>query len=198
MEYSNRLDNLKDLLKKLLSNKATDNDIIAFCQDINSCDNTDDMACGYYILSIYIILSEYNINDLPSLNLPLVKYILSSIPAKVILGKEPKQKSSNINEKVILDCDIEDLKQKLIKKWSPFRPEDNPTVKYPPKGEITNLYFKDYDLIPGKTFQCEVFIDSEGNIIRFKGDPIEMLTADNYEEIYSGLVGKLLEYQEKI
>lgn len=197
MECSNRLDNLKDLLKKLLSNKATDNDIIIFCQDMNTCDSIDDIAYGYYILSIYIILSKYNVNDLPSLNLPLVKYILDSIPAKVIFGKEPTQKSSK-EEKISEDYDIEDLKQKLIKKWSPFRPENNPSIKYPSKGEITNLYFKDYDLIPGKTFQCEVFIDSEGNIIRFKGDPIEMLTADNYEEIYSGLVGKLLEYQEKV
>lgn len=94
MECSNRLDNLKDLLKKLLSNKATDNDIITFCQDINACNSIDDTAYGYYILSIYIILSKYNVNDLPSLNLPLVKYILDSIPAKVIFGKESTQKSS--------------------------------------------------------------------------------------------------------
>ena len=52
-----------------------------------------------------------------------------------------------------------------------------------------NLYFSDSEIIPGKEFQCLVLIDSEGNIIRFIRDPLEMLTNADYDEIYGGLVG---------
>lgn len=139
--------------------------------------------------------------------IPLIQISLDAIPAKIILNTDydinntenkelesisQELKFSNSNK----DIDMEELKKALIKKYSPFKKEDHPEIKYPKPGEQNNLYFYDSEIIPGKEFQCLVLIDSEGNIIRFVRDPLEMLTDADYDEIYGGLVGQLFDFQK--
>lgn len=92
MENLYNEDSLKKLLNKILSHQAEDKDIISFCKMINEERYFENIKNNYFILSIYIILKEYNTIHLPVLDTPIIQFTLQSIPARLIFNPNDEHK----------------------------------------------------------------------------------------------------------
>lgn len=196
MVYYNSENNLRELKKKILTSKVSDTEILDFIQDINNTMTFDNISCNLLILEIYILLKR--IGNF----IPMIDISLDRIPAAIILRSG---KTATVEEPKRCDCaaakdnmeiDDDELKLKIINIWSPFKKHADDGLKFPNPGETGNVFFTDENAVPGKKYHCEVQIDSEGNILKFLSGPTEILSAENYEEIYAGLVGQLFDFQK--
>lgn len=225
MEYYNSIDNLKILLKNILTTQVSNQEILDFVNFCQSQKEFNNIEQELLILKIYITLKK--INNF----IPLITYSLDAIPEKIILQNyysEEKEKYNASVEKIETEkkdlslepstvkrksefelnkenskenltkekISISEVKKRIIDYYSPFLPEKNPNIQFPPPGEEYNLYISNITIIPGKVYTAEVLIDSNGNITNFLKDPIEQFSTDNYTEIYNGLVGQLFKFQE--
>ena len=205
MEFYNSTTNLKDLLGKTLTAKATDSEILAFIQYAGiDAVYGDNFEHDLLILEIYTVLKNFNTNFIP-----LIDFSLNAIPEKIILTNsavKKENKSSDLAETQNVHCDnkvneseddeYEALKAAFIKHYSPFRKEDNPELIYPNPGDIGNVIIEDTSLSPGRVFIADVKIDSEGNILGFLKEPTELIQNTDYDSIYSGLIGQLFQFQQ--
>ena len=226
MERYYSVDHLKTLLKNILTTQVNNQEIldfVDFCQSQKEFDNTEQELL---ILEIYITLKQidsfiplisYSLDAIPEKiilhNFYSSKQKEENIPTKTVELNEKKEveislspsntaerksdikdfkEENSIKEKIPMS----EVKKKIIECYSPFNPEQNPTVQFPPPGKTYNLYIPNITIIPEKVYNAEVLIDSNGNIIDFLGDPIEQLSADDYRDIYNGLVGQLFKFQE--
>lgn len=199
-------------------------DFVDFCQSQKEFDNTEQelLILEIYItlkqIDSFIPLITYSLDAIPE-KIILHNFYSSekkekNIPTKVIKPEEKKEieislRPSNTAEKKF-ESEVEvskenlaeekipmsEVKKRIIECYSPFTPEQNPTVQFPPPGEKYNLYIPNITIIPEKVYNAEVLIDSNGNIVDFLGDPIEQLNTDDYRDIYNGLVGQLFKFQE--
>lgn len=201
MVYYNSENNLRELKNKILASKVSDTEILEFIQDINNTTNFNNVSCNLLVLEIYILLKRIG-NFIPMIDISLER-----IPAAIIFSdsKETAVQATAAKPVTRCDCnkpkcdaDIDDdeLKLKIINVWSPFKKDADDGLKFPAPGETGNVFFTDEGTIPGKKYHCEVQIDSEGNILKFLSGPTEILSAENYEEIYAGLVGQLFDFQK--
>lgn len=204
MENNNSRDYLKNLLNKILINNFTEQEIIDFInQVLNKNFSNDDYLI---IIEIIYLLKFQSLNLIPliSLNLDYIiqKIIFNNIDNDVyqkdkenIIKKESKNENS-VNWDINTPEGFIKFREYQKKKFSPFKKEKNPNLKYPEPGHQVNMYFIDNTSIPNKKFRSEVLIDSDGNITDFLNGPNEICDATNYNEIYKGLVGQLFDYQK--
>lgn len=221
MEHYDSVDNLKILLKNILTTQVNNQEILDFINFCQSREKFNSIEQELLILEIYITLKQ--INNF----IPLITYSLDAIPEKIIshhfysfeknkikkdtaLEKEEKKeniknltnceeekaKNLKVKENPEKEFSISEIKKKIIEYYSPFIPKENPTLKFPPVGEKYNLFIPNITIIPSKIYNAEVLIDSDGNIVDFLGDPIEQIDTDDYTKIYQGLVGQLFKFQE--
>lgn len=215
MVYYNSITNLKELKVKILTLQATEQDIINFIQEMNSIENFDCPESNLQILEIYLILKDMD------KFIPLVNLSLDMLPAKIILAditdnivnsscehKESKPCACDtiqISETCEKECEeiktnccndnMANLRERLIAKWNPLLAQD-PNVKRPAPGSMGNVYFVDNEIIPGKEYRSNVQIDHNANILYFISGPTEIVKEEDYEAIYSGLIGSLFDYQK--
>lgn len=190
---------LKDLLKNILTTKASDQEILQFIQFCSTDYDFSDIEKNLLILEIYIVLKRTN-NFIP-----LIDFSLDALPEKIIL-KSGIVSNKKENVENVPKCDIpytsnttqdlERFRQTVIDHYSPFLPSKNPGIVYPAAGEIGNLFIEDRELVPGKHFSSEVLIDHDGNIVSFIKGPTEIIDTEDYDQIYQGLVGQLFTYQQ--
>lgn len=198
MEYYRSIANLKTLKKNILISAATEAEIIEFIKDLNTTPVFNLIENNLLVFEIYYLLKQTYQST------PFVALSLDTIPTKIIFADHdfpsdevaiaPQACDASKEEE---SCDNNPtIEQLIIAKWSPFRKENNPNLRYPAPGQLGDVQFTADNIMPDKQYHCEVIIDSEGNIINFSRPPFELITCENYEQIYAGLVGQLLEYQQ--
>lgn len=193
MDYYNSLNNLKELKYKIFTSKYSISEIYRFLQDFTKQEKLPYVENNLLVFEIFYLLTL--IKDLP----PLIKANLNIIPIKILaISNDNNLSFDKGNNKSLIDNNncLTDLQQKMIKKWSPFAKKDNPTLQYPEPGEYGNVFFTDTETVPGHTYKSNVQIDSEGNIISFLQGPVELTSAENYEEIYTELANQLFDFQK--
>lgn len=88
-----------------------------------------------------------------------------------------------------------DIKSYFENKITRFNPEDK--IDYPPEGQTQIIHYKDNISFPGKTYSMDFLIDHSGKVIKMIGMPIQINTEKpNFNEIYAGLIGDILEHQK--
>lgn len=210
MEFYCSISNLNNLKQNILTMQVKETEIAQFVQEMSAIDSFDRNENTLLVFEICYLLSLMNID------IPTIKMTLSTIPAKIILTQtttptalttkaeekccEPQEKECCKPQENVAHCpnieDLEQIKAAIIKKWSPFSKTRHPNLKFPEPGDLGNVQFVADDIIPDQRFHCDVSIDHEGNIVRFVRGPVEIVEQQSYEQIYAGLVGKLLDYQK--
>lgn len=93
------------------------------------------------------------------------------------------------------DEDEIDIKSYFENKITHFNPEDE--IDYPPEGQTQIIHYRDNISFPGKTYSMDFLIDHSGRVLKMIGMPIQINTEKpNFNEIYAGLVGDILEHQQ--
>lgn len=199
MEFYCSISNLNNLKQNILTMQVKETEIAQFVQEMSARDSFDRNENTLLVFEICYLLSLMNID------IPTIKMMLSTIPAKIILTQtatptEAKKECCKQPKENTASCpnieDLEQIKAEIIKKWSPFSKTRHPNLKFPEPGDLGNVQFVADDIVPDQRFHCDVSIDHEGNIVRFIRGPVEIVEQQSYEQIYAGLVGKLLDYQK--
>ena len=195
MEYYHSINNLNQLKNKILAASVNADEIIAFIKEINELTVLDRVENNLLVFEIYYLLKK--IGGF----IPLVDLSLDAVPAKIILTNVTDEKSfianNKDNEEHTCDCpQTDDISSAIIAKYSPFSPHLNPYLIYPEPGKVGNMQFVAEGITGDSRFQCDVNIDHEGHIVGFNKPPFELTRCTDYEQIYAGLVGQLLEYQK--
>lgn len=193
MDNYNSINNLKDFKDKILIAEASEADIVKFIEFVSSTEMFNDTEKKLTIFEIWYLLTMTD-------HSALVNALLPTIPAKIIFTESNliKEKENN-NIAAAHECkncdDMDDLAKRLIAKWSPFDAEHYPNLKRPEPGATGNVFFDDTDIIPGKIITANARIDHMGNILDFLSGPTEVITCNDYEEIYAGLVGQIFDVE---
>lgn len=204
MDYFNSTANLKSFKEKILTAELLEADVVKFIEYISATPMPANAETKLAFFEIWYLLS---LTD----HSALVTALLPTIPAKIVFSEgsaadiempAPADKSSmppapeykNYNMDEATPCSTE-LAQRLIEKWSPFDAKRYPNIKRPDAGDFGNVFFDDHDIIPGKIITANARIDHEGNILDFISGPTEVITCNDYEEIYAGLVGQIFDVE---
>lgn len=96
--------------------------------------------------------------------------------------------------------EVIDLREYYFKQDLKFAPCDNPNLHYPESG-FGEMFFDDEDRFPGHLIRVHCVIDKDGNVKDIIGIPREKnsgsyRTASDYDALYSGLMGQIMEYQK--
>jgi hypothetical protein len=214
MDYFNSTTNLKEFKEKILTAEIIESDAVKFIEHISATPMPNDAEKKLAYFEIWYLLSLTN-------HSALVTALLPTVPAKIVFSAENTISAENITSQEDVkeeiptpiniesaakieckNCDAnetetcsEELAERLIAKWSPFDAKRYPELKRPEPGEFGNVFFDDNDIIPGKVITANVRIDHEGNIIEFLSGPTEVITCNDYEEIYAGLVGQIFDVE---
>lgn len=197
MENNNTKLYLKKLLDKILVNDFTQQEIINFIAQITEQKDIDNENNLIIIEIIYLLkLQSQNLIPLIVLNLDnIVQRII--INNKIIDNKQSIEKNNEPKDWDINSADgFNKFREYQKKKYSPFSKEENPTLKFPKPGEKIDMQFIDDTSIPGRKFRSNVLIDHDGNIVEYLSGPTEICEAIDYNEIYSGLIGQIFDYQK--
>lgn len=90
----------------------------------------------------------------------------------------------------------EDLKELFLSLYKRFTPGPDNNIVLPPKGEIGYISLRDNMTIPGKTYNMRFVIDDQGNVLRMDGFPLEKKSNADYESLYAGMIGQVMQYQQ--
>lgn len=180
--------NIEKLFKQIIVNSASEQDIFNFLNNLNSIYNKDNALLIFKIL--YLLKLNKNLS-------PLLILSVDSCFNNLFFEENQNQKIE-VKKQYSIDL-TKSLREQFnnIKDYRSFPPSENPDLKYPKKGDNLILYYTEEDLIPNKKFKCTVLIDSDGNIVEFVNDPIEIYDEIDYETIYAGLAGKLFELDKE-
>ena len=198
MEKYLSINNLQQLKSDLLTLKATNTDVSNFVHTMDSVTDFSNSEFRAIVLEICYLLQLLNTD------IPLIKLTLQTLPARIILRPDQSENTdaapvnfttNTCDEVCEMHNEFTELQQHIVDKYSPFTKDGH--LRFPGEGEFGNVQFVAIGVDgSGKEYSCDVQIDHEGNILRFLRGPIEMIADQNYESIYAGLVGKLLEYQQ--
>lgn len=194
MEKYLTIDNLQQLKSDLLTLKATNSDISDFLRAMEDVVDFSDDEFRATVLEICYLL------QLTNTDIPLLKLTLQALLARIILRSTELDLEESTNDNAVIQkcetkSEVANLKQLIINKYSPFSRDGR--LIFPDEGDFGNVQFVATEIdSTGKEYKCDVQIDHNGNILKFLQGPIEMIVNQDYESIYAGLIGKLLEYQK--
>lgn len=149
-------------------------------------------AIGASLEKITIFEDSSSIKNSSDINEQKVKEKTSQISQKNQTKEESKDETSSdfvfspsVNNTF---TDVPDEVAKAFKnKYKVISKKAFPDIKFPSKGQTDILYIKDNLTIPGEEYQLELKIDSEGTVQEIQS-LTKIKTAENYEEIYHGLL----------
>lgn len=199
-----------DFLKNLYTNFLIHNNIdqvdliqqFKFLCDQDCFDNYENNFLLLLIIEEILLGQEY---------LPLLKLLAKNIKIKIIFyyqshNTEEIKTSSNattINKNNC--CKNINLKNEELNllfwnyyKENPFHPKANDQYKLPPKGETMILGTYNNTLIPGKNYFMKFKINHLGEILDWAQYPQDTVSKKDFDAIYQGLLGQIMEYQKEI
>lgn len=183
--------NLEELAHHALRKELTVDQIMLFIDKVSDIQNfAGDLDTFYSYFIIKTIQPLYE-------DIPLIKLSLQAIESQIILSVLLSKQNccEYIGDPVPPQAQLE--KFFLEKFEHGFPPEENPGVKYPDEDEDEgDLHIPQVVGPDGITYNLHVMIDKNGKITRFCEPPIPVQNANNYDEIYAALVGKMLDFQK--
>lgn len=196
---------LKIILNQILSNSYDEMELIKTFKEIIDNDSVMDMECNFILMVILAILKEITIQSpvllmfCKQLELELIFSCYKNEgdcckPASASQTCTTPQTTTRMSDNGFSKEEIEKIFWEKYTK-NPFNPGPNGRYQLPKEGETIDLGVKDNEVFTD-LYMMRFRVDSKGNNLGWVEKPYKIIKPANFEEIYSGLVGQIMEYQK--
>ena len=204
MENAYSISTVNNYYNNLLINNINQIELVDLFQDLISSDDYSNFEVNFLLLLLIdeIAKSSY---------LPLLKILAEQLKIKLIFAYQDNCKKVNQPTEIkaeeknnCIECNKQEISQdELITMfWNfytekPFCPTEKDEYKLPPEGKTLNLKVVNTSLIPDKVYEMRFSVDPKGNVLKWIEYPRERLQPADFEKIYQGLLGQIMEYQKQ-
>lgn len=187
---------LKEILNKILMNSYEEMELIDLFKEIIDKDLSNNTEINF-LLMVMISLLKRNQIQTPALTIFVeqleLELIFSCYNTDCQSKCEKKQPTKLSDE----GLSAEQIEQIFWEKYvnNPFNPGPDARYQLPKEGSTLDLGVKDNEVF-GDLYTMRFEIDSKGQVLKWIEKPHKVYRPENFNEIYSGLMGQIMEYQK--
>lgn len=195
---------LRQILNYILVNCYKESDLLDFLKALINQKEYNNDECNYIIMVIISLLEKTKkapVIDLfiNELKLKLIFHCYDDIPTEN--NCECPCEDNKIETKELSDEDYKNPEVMAIHFWNyykdhPFKPTQYDSYKLPAEGEILDLGVRNNTLYPQKEYFMRFKINHKGEILDWVQKPQLRRSYDDFNAIYQGLLGEIMEYQK--
>lgn len=191
---------LRQVLNFILVNCYKESDLLDFLKALINHKEYNDGECNYIIMVIISLLEKTQ-------NAPVVDLFVQELKLKLVFhcyDDVPDEEECECSCEKTVELSDEDYKNPEVMaihfwnhyKNNPFKPASYDSYKLPAEGEVLDLGVRNNTLYPQKEYFMRFKVNHKGEILDWVQKPQLRRSYDDFNAIYQGLLGEIMEYQK--
>ena len=197
---------LKDVLNHIMINDYPSDNLLTLLKYLEDKETYDNYECNSLILIILSLLEEQD-------HLPVIDLFMKQLKLKLIFNcysqtscscNTPAEKTDCCTPTNKTEFSEEDYANPEVMakffwdfyKTRPFCPKPNDEYRLPAEGDVMDLGVRNTETFPGKEYFMRFQVNHKGEILKWLQKPQLKKSYGDFNAIYQGLLGEIMEYQK--